>query len=118
MRQPYLCLAGRKSEEEVAEEQEAFARSFGWYSTSESPLKPEDDPEWQALREEFQEERIGLFDRILPRPVPPTQPIRVENKIGRNEKVDVKYTDGTVKKGIKYKKVQRDVETGKCEIID
>lgn len=38
-------------------------------------------------------------------------------KIGRNEKIDVEYTDGTVKSGIKYKKVSRDIETGLCKII-
>lgn len=40
------------------------------------------------------------------------------NKIGRNEKVNVKYTDGTVKKAVKYKKVMHDVESGHCEIIE
>ncbi|MEM9920447.1 MAG: hypothetical protein AAF990_20285 [Bacteroidota bacterium] len=38
-------------------------------------------------------------------------------KIGRNEKIDVEYVDGTIKRGIKYKKVMVDIEEGKCEII-
>ena len=38
-------------------------------------------------------------------------------KIGRNEKVDVKYEDGTVKRGIKFKNVLKDLESGKCELI-
>lgn len=106
-----------KSELEVAEEQEAFARSFEWIRGSSPFPKPEDDPEWQKLQEEFQEERKSWLDGRLPGSVEPTQPIRAEKKIGRNEKVTVKYTDGTVKKGIKYKKVQQDVDLGKCEII-
>lgn len=107
-----------KSEPQVAEEQAAFARTFEWARGSSPFPKKEDDPEWQALQEEFREERTNWLDRIAPRSVPPTQPIRAEKKPGRNEKVDVKYADGTIKRGIKYKKVQRDVEAGKCEIIE
>ncbi len=44
-------------------------------------------------------------------------PIRKGKKIGRNEKIDVKYEDGTIKKGVKFKKVMKDIELGKCEII-
>lgn len=107
-----------KSEPQVAEEKAVFARSFEWVKGSSPFPKKEDDPEWQALRNEFQEERISPLDRLLPKAVPPTQPIRAEKKPGRNEKVDVKYADGTVKRGVKYKKVQLDVEAGKCEIIN
>ena len=42
---------------------------------------------------------------------------RPPRKIGRNEKVSVKYRDGTVKKEIKYKKVIKDLEEGKCELL-
>ncbi len=44
------------------------------------------------------------------------KPIRTK-KIGRNEKVNVKYIDGTIKKDIKYKKIESDIKNGKCEII-
>lgn len=43
--------------------------------------------------------------------------VRTEKKIGRNEKVSVKYLDGSVKKNIKYKKVLNDLENGICELI-
>jgi len=43
----------------------------------------------------------------------PDEPIRVE-KIGRNERVTVKYPDGTVKKDVKYKSVEDDVAAGKA----
>jgi preprotein translocase subunit SecA len=45
------------------------------------------------------------------------QPVQRGRKIGRNEKVDVEYSDGTIKKGIKYKKVEKDIHDGKCELI-
>jgi len=38
-------------------------------------------------------------------------------KIGRNDKVSVKYTDGKVLKEVKFKKVMKDVQSGKCELI-
>ncbi|MCS7029653.1 MAG: preprotein translocase subunit SecA [Bacteroidia bacterium] len=41
----------------------------------------------------------------------------VGQKIQPNQSVDVQYLDGSVKKGIKYKKVQQDIETGKCIVI-
>lgn len=44
------------------------------------------------------------------------QPTRVE-KIGRNERVSVRYADGTVKKDVKYKTVEQDVELGKATLM-
>ncbi|MCS7076448.1 MAG: preprotein translocase subunit SecA [Bacteroidia bacterium] len=40
----------------------------------------------------------------------------VGNKIQPNQSVDVQYLDGTVRKSVKYKKVQQDIETGRCII--
>ena len=47
----------------------------------------------------------------------PEKPIKLDRKIGRNEKVSVEYPDGTIKKDIKFKKVMEDVLAGKCELI-
>ena len=44
------------------------------------------------------------------------EPIRIE-KIGRNERVTVKYHDGTVKKDVKYKSVEDDVAAGKAVLM-
>ncbi len=41
---------------------------------------------------------------------------RAEAKIGRNDMVTVRYNDGSVKQE-KYKKVEKDVETGNCFIV-
>ena len=38
-------------------------------------------------------------------------------KIGRNDKVSVKYPDGRVVNNVKFKKVENDLENGKCELI-
>ena len=44
-------------------------------------------------------------------------PISRGAKIGRNEKVSVKYSDGRIVNDVKYKKVEKDLENGKCELI-
>jgi len=46
-----------------------------------------------------------------------SKPLINTNKIGRNEKVNVKYIDGTIQKNVKFKKVEDDIKNGKCEII-
>lgn len=64
------------------------------------------------------------FDNLFKEPlidapgnISPQRLIKSERKIGRNEKVTVKYSNGTVKKDIKYKHVLKDIEEGKCEIV-
>lgn len=37
--------------------------------------------------------------------------------IGRNQKITVKYNNGDILENIKFKKVERDLKDGKCEII-
>jgi len=41
----------------------------------------------------------------------------VGQKIQPNQNVDVQYLDGSVKKSVKYKKVQQDIDTGKCIVL-
>lgn len=48
----------------------------------------------------------------------PIAPKFVPNrKIGRNEKVSVKYHDGSIKKNVKYKYILKDLEQGICELL-
>jgi len=39
-------------------------------------------------------------------------------KIGRNEKVTVKYLDGRIEENIKFKKVKNDLLNGFCELVE
>lgn len=41
-----------------------------------------------------------------------------EKKYNRNDKVTVQYENGKMLKDVKFKKIQKDWEEGKCEIID
>ena len=47
-----------------------------------------------------------------------TKPRQVTKTIGRNDKVTVKYSDGTTKKDVKYKTVEKDVIANKCVIVE
>ncbi|MEN0046845.1 MAG: hypothetical protein AAF806_07305 [Bacteroidota bacterium] len=38
--------------------------------------------------------------------------------LGRNDKINVQYKDGTTKSGIKFKKVEKDLRAGKCSIVE
>lgn len=38
-------------------------------------------------------------------------------KMGRNDKISVKYADGTLKENIKFKVVEQDLIDGKCDMI-
>jgi tetratricopeptide (TPR) repeat protein len=42
---------------------------------------------------------------------------KVLPKIGRNDKISVKYTDGRIVNDVKYKKVMQDLKSGICELI-
>jgi preprotein translocase subunit SecA len=49
---------------------------------------------------------------------PPLAPRKVEKAYGRNDKVSVKYRDGSTKVDVKYKSVEQDIEQGNCVIIE
>ncbi|MEH0158487.1 preprotein translocase subunit SecA [Limibacter armeniacum] len=46
-----------------------------------------------------------------------TKPISSEKEYGRNDRVTVKYSDGTVKEDVKFKSVEQDVKNNKCIIV-
>ncbi|MDH5475405.1 MAG: preprotein translocase subunit SecA [Cyclobacteriaceae bacterium] len=51
-------------------------------------------------------------------PVEKTAPIVSQKVAGRNDKVNVQYADGTIKKDVKYKTVEQDIENNKCVLIE
>jgi preprotein translocase subunit SecA len=38
--------------------------------------------------------------------------------MGRNERVTVQYTNGSVKKDVKFKTVEDDIRNGECVLLD
>jgi preprotein translocase subunit SecA len=51
-------------------------------------------------------------------PVEKSAPVKSQKVAGRNDKVNVQYMDGTIKRDVKYKKVEEDIINNKCVIID
>ncbi|MBX2843034.1 MAG: preprotein translocase subunit SecA [Flammeovirgaceae bacterium] len=47
-----------------------------------------------------------------------TKPRHATKTFGRNDKVTVKYSDGTIKEKVKFKTVERDVEENKCVVVE
>jgi preprotein translocase subunit SecA len=50
-------------------------------------------------------------------PIEKPAPRKTEQLPGRNERVTVQYTDGTVKKDVKFKTVEEDVIHNRCVIV-
>ena len=53
-----------------------------------------------------------------PMSLPKQAPVKVVKIANRNEKVSVRYKDGTVKKDVKYKTVENDLMSGKAMLIE
>ena len=48
----------------------------------------------------------------------PVKPRKSDKVYGRNDRVTVKYTNGNMKKDVKYKSVEEDISDAKCVIIE
>lgn len=82
------------------------------------------DDEWRFLYDDEADEPMpnsALFPsqqkQLLPGLTRPSQPIIRQPAPERNDKVSVRYTDGTIVRDVKYKKVETDVLAGKCELL-
>lgn len=51
-------------------------------------------------------------------PVEKVAPVKSEKLAGRNDRVSVQYTDGSIKKDVKFKTVEEDLKNSRCIIID
>lgn len=47
-----------------------------------------------------------------------TEPVKSKKVAGRNERVTVQYSDGSIKKDVKFKVVEQDLASNKCVIIN
>ena len=47
-----------------------------------------------------------------------TAPIKSQKIVGRNERVTVQYSDGNVKKDVKFKTVEEDIRNGNCVMLE
>ncbi len=73
----------------------------------------------QSLNEQKEESRSllsGGQGQSRP-PVSKPAPMKSAKVVGRNARVTVQYTNGSIKKDIKYKKVEDDIMNNKCVMI-
>ena len=75
----------------------------------------------QSFNESKEESRSVLAGRQDTRNRPPAEkvsPIKSDKLYGRNDRVSVQYTDGTIKKDVKFKQVEEDIRSSKCVVIN
>ena len=75
------------------------------------------------LREQKDESRAALEGGNQPNmpnrpPVEKTAPVKSQKIMGRNERVTVQYTNGTVKKDVKFKTIEEDLRNWECVLLD
>ena len=91
---------------------------------------PKQDPQMvqEARMRQMQQQRLketkedadhagGAPQQASRPPVQKHEPVKSQKVAGRNDRVDVRYSDGTVKKNVKYKTVEQDLEDNRCVII-
>src|SRR5260221_2486528 len=77
----------------------------------------------QKLREQKDESRSllqggGQSQQAEQQVQEKVMPIKSEKIANRNDKVSVQYPDGRVMKDVKYKKVEEDIKSGRCIVIE
>ncbi|MEM9896798.1 MAG: preprotein translocase subunit SecA, partial [Bacteroidota bacterium] len=73
-------------------------------------------------KEQKEESRSALAARAAqgnrPPVQQPTEPLQTQKIASRNQRVNVQYQDGTVKKEVKFKTVEDDIKNNRCVLID
>lgn len=64
-----------------------------------------------------QQQQAAAANRNRP-PAEPVQPAKSLKVAGRNDRVNVQYSDGSVKKNVKFKTVEDDLKNNRCVILD
>ena len=68
----------------------------------------------EEINDFMRRQRMQAPVQQYPYTEPPEDPFK---GIGRNQKITVQYEDGTTKADIKFKKVEKDLRAGRCELI-
>ncbi|MEO9869916.1 preprotein translocase subunit SecA [Ekhidna sp.] len=95
---------------------------------SEIPVEQADDVQaaqkqrtsrdYQEQKEESRSALAGPQGGNRPPVQQQTQPVQSQKIASRNQRVNVQYADGSVKKDVKYKTVEDDIKNNKCVLID
>lgn len=85
---------------------------------------PEPQPELHTNMEDFDDDHLASgpeeYARMMAeqQSAPKQAPVRSQKIANRNERVNVQYQDGRVKRDVKYKLVENDLLSGKAVLID
>ncbi len=76
-------------------------------------VAPSDEQDLQDYFTRFNQQQLGSIPEFG------HEPIRKSglDKIGRNDRITVRYTDGRLFENVKFKKVKEDLEAGKCDLV-
>ena len=90
---------------------------------SEQVHEARHDRRRQKLNEQKEESKSLLSGGQQPNaaqrpPAEKVMPAKSQKIVGRNEKVSVQYADGKVLKDVKFKKVEEDIRSNKCVLIE
>ncbi|MBU1822592.1 MAG: DUF1186 domain-containing protein [Bacteroidetes bacterium] len=120
-----LGILGEWEDVDVSFEEKKGVEGFHWYfenaskqyaqiakAQDQAEKRDREDAERYAQKDKLRE--LEAFSRS--QSYASDEPVHVE-KIGRNERVSVKYADGTVKSDVKYKTVEQDVASGKATLM-
>ncbi|WP_128546627.1 preprotein translocase subunit SecA [Larkinella soli] len=82
--------------------------------------RPEPQPELHTNKEDHDEPVAGGPQEYARKMATAEKqaPVRTIKVANRNERVNVQYSDGTVKRDVKYKTVEHDVQSGRAVLID
>ena len=91
-----------------------YEGNYDMYAPEESAIKKHE--EMQNFIENFSKQQKSISQAAESKETLQYS-TRDLSTIGRNEKVTVEYDDGTIKRDIKFKKVQRDLENKRCSLM-
>lgn len=74
--------------------------------------------DYNESKEESQSALAAKQDTRNRPPMEKTAPVKSDKVYGRNDRISVQYTDGTVKKDVKFKVVEEDIKNNKCVVLD
>ena len=74
--------------------------------------------DYQESKEESRSALAYGNDKGNRPPAEKQAPAKSTKVVGRNDRVTVQYSDGTVKKDVKFKTVEQDVKTNKCVVVE
>ncbi len=90
--------------------------------TGNAPVQEARSQQRQRFREQKDESRSllsgGQAQDTRQQEQPRQEPAKSDKLAGRNDRITVQYQDGSIQKDVKYKKVEEDIRSGRCIVIE